>query len=73
MVRAEITPVTDDCYDHPDEEFVRRCLYSFISLLLLLDGHLVFFSLSLRYHFAYYIMYYAPDLHASRQPFPNQI
>ena len=64
MVRAEITPVTDDCYDHPDEEFVRRCLYSFISLLLLLDGHLVF-SLSLSYHFAYLL--------ASTQLFPEEI
>ena len=43
MVRAEITPVTDDCYDHPEDDFVRRCLCHIfsLSLLLLPDGHLV--------------------------------
>ena len=29
MVWAEITPVTDNCYDHPEDDFVRRCLHTF--------------------------------------------
>ena len=44
MVWAEITPVTDNCYDHPDDELVRRCFSVFIAYFMhsLLDGHLVF-------------------------------
>ena len=56
MVRAEITPVTDDCYDHPEDDFVRRCLYHifFLSLLLIPDGHLVLVFKRLSYRFAYF-------------------
>ena len=51
MVRAEITPVTDNCYDHPDDDSVRRCLHIFFTYSLL-DGHLVS-SLSLSYPYVF--------------------
>ena len=65
-------PATDNCYDHPDDDFVRRCLYllyvffTSYSLPLLLDGHLVF-SLSLSYR-----SWHLFDLDASRQLFPKE-
>ena len=58
MVRAEITLVTDDCYDHPEDDFVRRCLYHIfflsLSLLLIPGGHLVLVFKRLSYRFAYF-------------------
>ena len=42
MVRAEITPVTDNSYAHPDDEMVRCLLSVFVYVSPLLDGHLVY-------------------------------
>ena len=64
MVRAEITPVTDNCRDHPDDDFVRRCL-SFTFLI-----SLPYYLMAILY-FVYYVRLRLSHPYPLQQDWPS--